>query len=229
MLAAGMLEACFPRMALQLGFDSRSYRRFAFVLLAATAACQNKTPEPSAGAAQPALPVLSQQPLVPPAAAPPAASAPQEPLHVTWIDPPAFKRVPPSNAMRKASFIVPRADGDAEDGELTVFYFGPGQGGSVDANVDRWVKQFGEVKPGDVRRADREANGLRQHTVELDSGTFSAGMMGGGGKPKDHYGLVGGIVETPSGAYFFKMTGPSKTVKKAKTDFYKLLDSVKSA
>ena len=131
--------------------------------------------------------------------------------------------------MRKASFIVPRADGDAEDGELTVFYFGPGQGGSVDANVDRWVKQFGDVKPGDVRRADRDANGLRQHTVELDSGTFSAGMMGGGGKPKDKFGLVGGIVETPSGAYFFKMTGPAKTIKKAKPDFYKLLDSVKAA
>ena len=130
--------------------------------------------------------------------------------------------------MRKASFIVPRADGDSEDGELTVFYFGPGQGGSVDANVDRWIKQFGEVKPSDVRRADREANGLRQHTVELDSGTFSAGM-GAAGKPKDKFGLVGGIVESPSGAYFFKMTGPSKTIKKAKADFYKLLDSVKAA
>jgi hypothetical protein len=149
----------------------------------------------------------------------------QEPLHITWIDPPAFKRVPPSNPMRKAAFIVPRAEGDTEDGELTVFYFGPGQGGSIDANVDRWVKQFGEVKPGDVKRADRDANGLRQHTVELEKGNFDGGM--GGGKPKDNYGLVGGIVETPSGAYFFKMTGPSKTVKNAKADFYKLLDSIK--
>lgn len=149
----------------------------------------------------------------------------QEPLHITWIDPPAFKRVPPSNPMRKAAFVVPRAEGDSEDGELTVFYFGPGQGGSIDANVDRWVKQFGEVKPGDVKRADRDANGLRQHTVELEKGNFNGGM--GGGKPKDNWGLVGGIVETPSGAYFFKMTGPSKTVKNAKADFYKLLDSIK--
>ena len=154
----------------------------------------------------------------------------QEPLHITWIDPPAFKRVPPSNPMRKASFVVPRAAGDTEDGELTVFYFGPGQGGSIDANVDRWVKQFGDVKPGDVKRADRDANGLRQHTVELESGTFSVAWAGmGGGKPKDNFGLVGGIVETPSGAYFFKLTGPSKTVKKAKPDFYKLLDSIKTS
>ena len=173
-------------------------------------------------------PVAPEEPMAPVVPSPAlAGSAHEEPLHITWVDPPAFKRVPPSNPMRKASFVVPHATGDSEDGELTVFYFGPGQGGSIDANVDRWVKQFGEVKPGDVKRADREANGLRQHTVELEKGTFSSGM--GGGKPKDNYGLVGGIVESPSGAYFFKMTGPSKTIKQAKPDFYKLLDSIKTA
>jgi hypothetical protein len=195
-------------------------------------ACEKKPPEPSA---QPATPPAVAQPVSPsalpaqPAAPAIAGSAQQEPLHITWLDPPAFKRVPPSNPMRKASYVVPRAAGDAEDGELTVFYFGPGQGGSIDANVDRWVGQFAGVKPADVKRADREANGLRQHTVELESGTFSSGMGMGGGKPKEDYGLVGGIVESPSGAYFFKMTGPSKTVKQAKPDFYKLLDSIKTS
>src|SRR4051812_38392191 len=174
----------------------------ALLALAAATACEKKTPEPTATATQPASPFLPLQPSAAPAApmAPaPVASMQQEPLHITWVDPPAFKRVPPSNPMRKAAFIVPRVEGDAEDGELTVFYFGPGQGGSIDANVDRWVKQFGEVKPSDVKRADREANGLRQHTVELESGTFSGGMGMGGGKPKANFGLVGGIVETPSG------------------------------
>jgi hypothetical protein len=204
----------------------------ALIALATAMECEKKAPEPTATAAQPASPFLPLQPSAapaPPLAPAPAASTQQEPLHITWVDPPAFKRVPPSNPMRKASFVVPRVAGDTEDGELTVFYFGPGQGGSIDANVDRWVKQFGEVKPGDVKRADREANGLRQHTVELESGTFSAGMGMGGGKPKENFGLIGGIVETPSGAYFFKLTGPSKTVKKAKPDFYKLLDSIKTA
>lgn len=131
--------------------------------------------------------------------------------------------------MRKASYVVPRVAGDTEDGELVVFYFGPGQGGSIDANVERWVKQFGDTKPGDVKRADREANGLRQHTVELEAGTYSSGMPGGPTQPKDKYGLLGGIVESPSGAYFFKLTGPTKTVKQAKPAFYKLLDSVKAS
>jgi hypothetical protein len=193
-------------------------------------ACAKKEPEPAPLAPSPAAPIASgpARPSLPSVPAP-ASSAEQEPLHITWVDPPTFKRVPPSNPMRKASFVVPRAAGDSEDGEVTVFYFGPGQGGSIDANVDRWVKQFGDVKPGDVRRADREANGLRQHTVELDSGTFASGMPGGSTKPKEAYGLVGGIVETPSGAYFFKMTGPAKTVKQAKPEFYKLLDSIKTS
>jgi hypothetical protein len=192
-------------------------------------ACEKKAPEPTS--TQAASPLLSLQPAQPAVPTPaPMASMQQEPLHITWVDPPAFRRVPPSNPMRKASFVVPKAEGDTDDGELTVFYFGPGQGGSIDANVDRWVGQFSDVKPGDVRRADRQANGLRQHTVELDSGSFSGGMgMGGGSTPKPNYGLIGGIVETPSGAYFFKMTGPSKTVKKAKADFYALLDSIKTA
>jgi hypothetical protein len=191
------------------------------------AGCNKKAPEPSAEppspAAQPATSANTSPVKTP--APPPGA---QEALQITWVDPPAFKRVPPSNPMRKAAYVVPRAAGDGDDGELTVFYFGAGQGGGTDANVERWVKQFGDVKPSDVRRADREANGLRQHTVELDSGTFSAGTaMGGSGAPKPNYGLLGGIVEAPSGSYFFKLTGPSKTVAQAKSDFYKLLDSIK--
>lgn len=207
---------------------AQAFTRFSLLLgLLGLAACEKKQPEPSLLGPSPvaSAPTRPAAPSMPA----PAGSAQQEPLHITWVDPPTFKRIPPSNPMRKASFVVPRAAGDSEDGEVTVFYFGPGQGGSIDANVERWVKQFGEVKPGDVRRADREANGLRQHTVELDSGTFASGMPGGATKAKEAYGLVGGIVETPSGAYFFKMTGPAKTVKQAKPEFYKLLDSVKTS
>src|SRR6188768_294536 len=79
----------------------------ALLLLASAVACEKKPPEPSA---QPASPFLPAQPSAAPAPlAPtpaPAASMQQEPLHITWIDPPAFKRVPPSNAMRKAAFVV---------------------------------------------------------------------------------------------------------------------------
>jgi hypothetical protein len=220
MLATRIHAARFPlRFALPL-----------CALLTLGVGCDKKTQEPSAPPSSPLLGVEPKAAAAAPLAPPPAAgSAQQQPLQISWVDPPAFKRVPPANPMRKASYVVPRAAGDAEDGELAVFYFGPGQGGGIDANVERWVKQFADAKPSDVKRADREANGLRQHTVELESGTFSSGMaMGGSGKPKPNYGLLGGIVEAPSGAYFFKLTGPSGTVKHARADFYQLLDSVKA-
>lgn len=136
--------------------------------------------------------------------------------------------MPPKNAMRKASYEVPRAAGDAEDGELAVFYFGPGEGGGIEQNVDRWVKQFSDIQPADVKRADREANGLREHTVEIVRGTFASGMPGmGPSGPKKDYALAGAIIEAPSGAYFFKMTGPAKTVAAARAAFMQLLDSVR--
>jgi len=132
--------------------------------------------------------------------------------------------------MRKATYTVPRAGGDEEDGELGVFYFGPGQGGAVEANVDRWIKQFPDVKLEDVKRADRTVNGLVAHTVEIDSASFNAGSMGmpqANAKPKPGYGLLGAIVETPAGPYFFKLTGPKATVAGAKAAFDKLLESVR--
>lgn len=175
------------------------------------------TSAPATGASPvPASPVSS---LTPPAALP---------IDVTWEDPSEFKRLATNNPMRKATYLVPRAKGDSEDGELAVFYFGPGQGGSIDDNVNRWVGQFKDVPAGSVKRADREANGLKQHTVEIEKGTFSSGMPGGPTKAKTGYGLLGGIVSSPSGVYFFKLTGPSATVKAAHVPFYKLLDSVKA-
>ncbi len=214
----------------------------AVAVLGAAVGC-NKTPEPPGSSASPSSPSSpsSQSAAVPgggspapqPAAAPTPGSPAMPPVEITWVDPPGLRRVPPKSPMRKASFEVPHAKEDKEDGELAVFYFGPGQGGSIDANVDRWVKQFSGVSSSDVKRADREANGLRQHTVEIQHGTFDAGQMamgpGAAKGPKPDYALLGAIVEAPSGAYFFKMTGPARTVAAARDPFYKLLDSVKPA
>lgn len=130
--------------------------------------------------------------------------------------------------MRKASYVVPRAPGDKEDGDLGVFYFGPGQGGGLEKNVERWVKQFKDTKLEQVKRADRTVNGIVAHTVEIASGTYDAGPMGGGGGPKENYALLGAIVDAPSGSYFFKLVGPKATVGKAKKAFLGLLDSIKA-
>lgn len=196
------------------------------VLLALVAACK-KDPEPSS--VSPLLPTADGARTAPaPAPAPIDSRTPPAalPMGVTWEDPPAFERIPDGSPMRKATYRVPRAKGDDADGELAVFYFGPADGGRIDDNAKRWIQQFSETK-GYVRRADREANGIRQHTVEVENGTFNSSMPNQPPKKMPGYGLLGGIVSAPSGLYFFKLTGPSATVKAARKPFYALLDSVK--
>ena len=154
---------------------------------------------------------------------PPAAL----PIGITWEDPPSWRRLPGGNPMRKATYHPPRAGADTEDPELAVFYFGPGQGGGIDANVDRWVKQFSDVKVDAVRREERSANGLASIPSRSRAGPSAPACLAGPTQPKKGFALLGGIVEAPSGAYFFKMTGPSASVKAGREAFYKLLDSVK--
>lgn len=205
------------------GFCTVSGLSLLLVCVSVGASGCKKTPEPTSESSQ-----LVPGPKTSVSTPEPVASA--APVEITWVDPPGLKRVPPKSSMRKASYDVPRADGDSEDGDLAVFYFGPGQGGGVAANMDRWVKQFSGVAPDDVKRAEREANGLQQHMVEVLRGTFDAGSMSmtGNAAPKKDYALEGAIVEAPSGAYFFKMTGPAKTIAAARPAFLQLLDSVRS-
>jgi hypothetical protein len=190
--------------------------------LAVLSACKKQPPEPQSSPEIPLVPSAAPAPTpLPTMSAAPAAK-------ITWVDPPEWKRVKGS-PVRQATYQVPRAKGDSEDGELAVFYFGPGESGGIEKNVERWVKQFSEVPPERVKREERNANGLHQHTVSIESGTFSSGMPGGPTKPKTGYALLGAIVEAPSGNYFFKLTGPSATVKASHETFYELLDGIKTA
>jgi hypothetical protein len=194
----------------------------AFVVGLTAAGC--KKAADSTHAAGQSAPAVAASSAAPGAAAPAAKALPGD---ISWSEPASWKRSPRQVPMRKATYQIPHTPKDKEDAELGIFYFGPGQGGTVDANVDRWVKQFSDVPLDKVKRADRSANGLVQHTVEIDSGTFNANsMMQGAAKPKENFALLGAIVEAPSGAYFFKLTGPADTVAAARADFYKLLDSV---
>src|SRR5690606_15264033 len=115
----------------------------------------------------------------------------------------------------------PKAEGDAQDGELAVFYFGAGQGGDVEMNINRWTGQFTEVAPNAIQRSERTVSDLVQHIVEIPQGTYTNSMAMHGPKgPQPNFALLGAVVEAPSGKYFFKLTGPANTVKAAKEQFF---------
>jgi hypothetical protein len=182
--------------------------------------CEGSPQEPKP---EPAL-VPSAQPAAP--AMPAAQKSAPEAVTVTWKDPGGWKRVPPPNRMRKASYEIAPVAGDKEPAQVGVFYFGAGQGGSIDKNMERWSGEFSGVADADIKRSQRKAGGLLQHVIEIEDGTFSSGMGRSPSRGKEHWAVLGAIVETPSGLHFFKMTGPKATVKQARTAFFELLDSI---
>jgi hypothetical protein len=126
--------------------------------------------------------------------------------------------------MRVATYDVPGAK-DAEAGQCAVFYFGRGQGGGVEANVQRWAGQFKE-KPT-PKQERRTVAGLSVTLVDVE-GTYTnpgGGMMQSQGE-KAGYRLLGAIVEAPEGNVFFKLTGPAATVSAAEAAFDGLIGSI---
>lgn len=123
----------------------------------------------------------------------------------------------PTSNMRAAQYKLPKAEGDPEDASLVLYYFGAGQGGSVSANVDRWLEQV--EQPGGGPSKDKAkietitVNGLQVTVVDV-SGTYTAQMSPGSDTHANNsnYRLRAAIVETPKGNYFAKLIGPEKTV-----------------
>ena len=130
--------------------------------------------------------------------------------------------------MRLATYSVPAAKAGAEPGECAVFYFGPGQGGGVEDNINRWVGQF--ENPSTPLRTTQTVHGVQVARVKVHGDYLAPGgpnMESQGRKPD--YLLLGAIVTGPRGALFFKFTGPAKTVEAATADFDRMLGSVKKS
>ena len=128
------------------------------------------------------------------------------------------------SSMRVATYQVPGMKG-AEAGECAVFYFGPGQGGGVDDNVQRWARQFKESPT--PRSETRTVGGVAAILVDIE-GTYlnpGGGMMQSRGEKPD-YRLLGAILEAPQGNVFFKLTGPQATIAEARAAFDGLIGSI---
>lgn len=143
---------------------------------------------------------------------------------------PAHWKSEAQRPMRLATYSIPHAVADTENGECGVYYFGPGQGGSVQANLDRWIGQFSQAGGKSSKSAakvdSRFVHGLKITTVDVSGAYTGGGPMGQPGKPAPGYRLLGAIVEGPQGSVFFKLTGPAKTVAQNQSAFSQMLDSL---
>jgi hypothetical protein len=136
----------------------------------------------------------------------------------------------PSSSMRVSQYQLPAAPGDAEAASLVVYYFGPGQGGSVDANLERWIGQIqtpdGRSSKDKAKTESTTVNGMKVTLLDV-AGTYAGGDMGGGGatQSKPNYRMRAAVIETPKGAYFIKLVGPEKTVSRWDQAFREFVNS----
>ena len=147
---------------------------------------------------------------------------------------PANWKAQAARPMRAATYLVPAAAGDQDNGECGVYYFGQSQGGSVQANLDRWIGQFlqadGKSSPKAAKINTETIHGIKVTTVDV-SGAYTGmgGPMAGAGPAKPGYRLLGAIAEGPEGSLFFKFTGPARTVAANQAAFQKMIQSLRPA
>ena len=150
---------------------------------------------------------------------------------LTYSAPPAWKPVATSSSMRVAQFALPHAPDDANDAELVIYYFG-GSGGSVDANIQRWIGQMQQAdgRPSSevAKQSKRTVNGLAVTLVDV-TGTYVAEMSPGSQERHNspNFRLRAAVIETANGPYFIKLTGPARTVAAHEKSFEQFLESVK--
>jgi hypothetical protein len=125
--------------------------------------------------------------------------------------------------MRMAQAAIPGPGGPAE---LVLFHFGPGGGGGVEANIERWIGQVeieGEPERGAFAAGDPAQDGVRVTWVDAAGTLQPSGMGMGPTEPQPGSRLLGAVVEGPGGPWFFKATGPDETLAAARGDFLAML------
>ena len=148
--------------------------------------------------------------------------------------PAGWKMGKADNKFRAYQFSIPKADGDKEDAELVIFYFGPGSGGGVEDNVKRWKGMFqgaGGKDVDDAAKVEKLKVGDVPVTYLDVKGTYLSKFPPFAPNAKvtrkDNYRLLGVVFESKDGPYFFRLVGPERTVGENKAAFERWVKNFK--
>ena len=133
--------------------------------------------------------------------------------------------------MRAAQFALEGAGGPAE---LVVYYFGSGGAGGAQANLQRWYGQFEQPDQrasADVAKTENFVVAEMKITLIDLEGTYVAAVRPGAAERNNqpNYRMLAAIVESPTGPYYFKMVGPSKTVAEHRDGFVAALKGIRKS
>ncbi len=142
----------------------------------------------------------------------------------TFARPANWEWVESTSQMRKAQLKVTDAASKAI-ADVAFYYFGTRGAGTVQANVDRWLKQFSEPSDQINAKIEHSTVGKTKVTYVQAEGTYNSGMPGGPTTPMPGYALIGTIIESDSGNVFVRMTGPKDLVKSSLAEFKKMIEN----
>jgi hypothetical protein len=183
---------------------------------------------------------VAQEKMTAPAApAPPLAAKPgykpaqagDKSGELHFLVPEGWQSAKPTSMMRIYQVNIPPAEGDALPAEIA--FFAP-IGGSVEDNINRWTGQFsqpdGSSSQAKVKVEDIQGDNFTFKLVEL-SGTMLASSMAMMAPQPERPGwkMLGAIIETPSGPWYIKGTGPEKTMDASRAQFVEMCKSVQVA
>jgi hypothetical protein len=145
-----------------------------------------------------------------------------------FLMPEDWKEGRPASSMRIFQVGIPPAEGDTAEGEIA--FFAP-IGGSVEDNINRWIGQFSQPDGSDSKAKssveDVQGDQFKVKMVSLTGTMLPSSMPGMAAQPeRAGWMMLGAIIETPSGPWYIKATGPEKTLTQAKEKFMTLCKSV---
>jgi hypothetical protein len=135
----------------------------------------------------------------------------------------------PTSRMRLAEYTVATTAGPAE---AVVYFFGPGQGGSADANLARWKGQFSTPDGSPVyERITRDSTRTARLTIAEYRGTYARGVGAGSGPDgaRPNNTLIAVVAETRSGTLFFQLFGANAAVAASRTAYLGFIRSMTPA
>lgn len=151
-----------------------------------------------------------------------APSSPPQPVAfrvgpLRFDRPESWRWVPPSGNFRAAQLEKKAADGTRL--VLTFSRFPAGEGGTVQANLDRWLAQFSSSLPASPSTQKGPEGTL---TFLRVAGTLRGGTPGGPARALPQALLLGAILESQGEFIVMKLVGPDSAVTSAEKDFLRL-------
>lgn len=139
-------------------------------------------------------------------------------LGLAYDVPKDWRAVEPGSSMRLAQWSY------GAKSEIVIFYFGAGQGGSIEANLDRWYGQFQQPDGGSTRERSKvtksKAGDLAITRVDVE-GTYTASVRPGAAERHNEpgYRMIAAVVEGSQGPWFIRFLGPAQEVSAGESSF----------